>query len=127
MDQTAPRRNWLAQSALIVFLVLALGPGLTLLTIAYFSRTTIDIVHELEDDSVVIVGIGNSGNNFSREPGRRLARILEEVESTPTITDEMLQATYDGLWQRAQAGHVDAASVIVRIAEIQRKPKEESK
>ena len=49
------------------------------------------------------------------------ARSLAELETTAPVTDEVLQRTYDAILERARQGDVEAAGVVLRIAELQRR------
>ncbi|TDJ40778.1 MAG: hypothetical protein E2O54_06905 [Gammaproteobacteria bacterium] len=54
----------------------------------------------------------------------RVAVALASFESTPRVTDEVLQALYEQIREQALAGDMDATLVVLKVAALQRKPNE---
>lgn len=54
----------------------------------------------------------------------RVARALSQFEATPEVTDEDIQALYRVIREQAMAGELDAALVVLKVAQHQREPRE---
>ena len=69
----------------------------------------------------VISGMGNSGNHIGTAAlWASLAEQLAEHEATPRVGDEDVQRVFAAVRQRALEGDVEAALVVLRLAEEQR-------
>jgi hypothetical protein len=78
----------------------------------------------LGDDFVS--GIGNGGNRFYATPViDELAEQLASNAVVQPVTDEMLRRAFDAIAERAAAGDADAALILFRVAEEQRKAQAE--
>ena len=76
-----------------------------------------------EDGIVSIRGFGNSGNTFYGSPSaRRLSRLLKVDRDLPPVTDEELRRIVAAVKERALAGEVEAAHLLVELAVAQRAP-----
>jgi hypothetical protein len=70
----------------------------------------------------VVTGLGNGGNRFYATPVMdELAEQLAENGVVPPVTDEMLRSAFDAIASRAASGDPDAALILFRVAEEQRK------
>jgi hypothetical protein len=70
----------------------------------------------------VVTGFGNGGNRFYANPVMDdLAEQLANNSVVPPVTDEMLRAAFDAIATRAASGDADAALILFRVAEEQRK------
>jgi hypothetical protein len=71
-------------------------------------------------------GFGNGGNRFYATPVMdELAEQLASNEVVPPVTDEMLRAAFDAIAGRAARGEPDAALILFRVAEEQRRAQPE--
>ena len=71
-------------------------------------------------------GFGNGGNRFYATPVMdELAEQLASNEVVPPVTDEMLKAAFAAIAGRAARGDPDAALILFRVAEEQRKAQSE--
>jgi hypothetical protein len=78
----------------------------------------------LGDD--VVTGIGNGGNRFYAPPViDELAEHLAGNVVVATVTDEMLRTAFDAISARAADGDPEAALILFRVAEEQRKAEDE--
>jgi hypothetical protein len=69
-----------------------------------------------------VSGVGNGGNRFYATPVvDELAEQLAENAVVPSVTDEMLRTAFDAIAGRAASGDPDAALILFRVAEQQRK------
>jgi len=69
-----------------------------------------------------IGGFGNSANQiFAGGVGDELAAALAAEPTTPKVTDEMLVAIYAAILERAESGDPEAALVILKVADAQRR------
>ena len=72
-----------------------------------------------------INGIGNSGNRLLGEGiSRELADALAESDAVPAVSDDTLAAIFGAIVTRARSGDPEAALIVLRTAEAQRKPDE---
>lgn len=72
------------------------------------------------------VGLGNSGNRVL-EGGMMLEEVAEALSKhpgTPEVTDQMLGDIFSAILRRANEGEPEAALIVLRVAEEQRKPAE---
>jgi hypothetical protein len=70
----------------------------------------------------VVTGLGNGGNRFYATPVMdELAEELAGNAVVPPVTDEMLRTAFDAIAGRAASGDPDAALILFRVAEEQRK------
>lgn len=70
-----------------------------------------------------VTGLGNGGNRFYATPVMdELAEQLAGNAVVPPVTDEMLRTAFDAIAGRAASGDPDAALILFRVAEEQRKP-----
>ncbi len=83
--------------------------------------TTVDFVRSrLRLPGVLILGLGNSGNNVRLEAaGDDLAAAIAAHPACPQISDAELAAIVEALRRRAGQGEVDAAQLIFKIAMLQ--------
>jgi hypothetical protein len=82
--------------------------------------TTAAFACGLGDD--VVTGLGNGGNRFYATPGMdELAEQLAGNAVVPPVTDEMLRTAFEAIASRAANGDPDAALILFRVAEEQRK------
>lgn len=71
-----------------------------------------------------VSGFGNGGNRVYADPVRdELAELLVSTGSAPEITDRELRAIHEAIEQRAAAGELDAALVVLQVAALQREAK----
>lgn len=71
----------------------------------------------------LVSGVGNSGNRFYARPTiDELAEQLAGSEVVAPVTNDMLRAAFDAIVARAAEGDSEAALVLFRVAEAQRKP-----
>jgi hypothetical protein len=54
-----------------------------------------------------------------------VARALSELDTTPPVTDEELREIYVTIRDAAREGNLEAVQVVLRLAAIQRAPKED--
>lgn len=74
----------------------------------------------------VVTGLGNGGNRFYATPVMdELAEQLAANAVVPPVTDEMLRTAFDSIAGRAASGDPDAALILFRVAEEQRKAQSE--
>ena len=74
----------------------------------------------------VVSGFGNSGNHFGEDDvPTRLVRLLARHDGTPEITDEELARVFSVVRQKALDGDLESALVVYRLAERQRRDREE--
>jgi hypothetical protein len=72
----------------------------------------------------LVSGVGNGGNRFYATPVMdELAEQLAGSAVVPPVTDEMLGTAFDAIAGRAESGDPDAALILFRVAEAQRKGK----
>lgn len=70
----------------------------------------------------VVTGLGNGGNRFYAAPVMdELAEELAGNAVVPPVTDEMLRTAFDAIAERAAGGDSEAALILFRVAEEQRK------
>jgi len=70
----------------------------------------------------VVTGFGNGGNRFyATSVMDELAQQLAKGAVVPPVTDEMLRTAFDAIAGRAESGDPDAALILFRVAEEQRK------
>lgn len=69
---------------------------------------------------------GNGNVVAKDEMADRVARALARFEATPEVTDEDIQALYGVIRAQAMAGELDAALVVLKVAQRQREPDEAS-
>ncbi len=70
----------------------------------------------------LVSGVGNSGNRFYASPVMdELAEQLASSELVAPVTDDMLRSAFDAIVARAADGDSEAALVLFRVAEAQRK------
>ena len=70
----------------------------------------------------LIKGIGNSGNHFHFDPTtHKLPDLIATNETIPAITDEQLAETFQAVLARALEGDLEAATIVFKAAEIQRR------
>ncbi len=83
--------------------------------------TTVDFVRSrLRLPGVLILGLGNSGNNVRLEAtGDDLAATIAAHPACPHISDAELAAIVEALRRRAAQGEVEAAQLIFKIAVLQ--------
>ena len=83
--------------------------------------TTVDFVRSrLRLPGVLILGLGNSGNNVRLEAaGDDLAAAIAAHPACPRISDAELASIMEALRRRAGQGEVDAAQLIFKIALLQ--------
>lgn len=72
-----------------------------------------------------VAGLGNGGTRFGQSAISELAEELASNEVVAPVTDEMLRASFDAIVARAAQGDADAALVLFRVADAQRKAEEE--
>ncbi len=73
-----------------------------------------------------VSGIGNGGNRFYATPViDELAEQLGSSAVVQPVTDQMLRRAFDAIVERAVAGDADAALILFRVAEEQRKAQAE--
>lgn len=93
----------------------ALATHLLLLAVA-----TAALACGIGDD--LVSGVGNGGNRFYASPVMdELPRQLAESAVVPPVTDQMLRTAFDAIADRAESGDPDAALILFRLAEEQRK------
>ena len=69
---------------------------------------------------VLILGVGNSGNQIGAQSGNdAAATLIASHPACPRISDAELTAIVDALRLRAGQGDVEAAQLIFRIANVQ--------
>ena len=68
---------------------------------------------------------GNANTVVRDEVGQRVAAALARFDSTPTVTDADIQAVYGMIREQALAGELQAALVLLKVAERQRAAEEE--
>ena len=69
-----------------------------------------------------VSGLANGGNRFYATPVMdELAEQLAGNAVVPPVTDEMLRTAFDAIAGRAASGDPDAALILFRVAEEQRK------
>jgi hypothetical protein len=74
----------------------------------------------------VVSGLGNGGNRFYATPVMdELAEQLAGNGVVPPVTDEMLRTAFDAIAGRAASGDPEAALILFRVAEEQRKAQSE--
>ena len=74
----------------------------------------------------VVTGLGNGGNRFYAPPViDELAEHLAGNAVVAPVTDEMLRTAFDAISARAAAGDPEAAFILFRVAEEQRKVRNE--
>ena len=74
----------------------------------------------------VVTGLGNGGNRFYATPVLdELAEELAENGVVPPVTDEMLRTAFAAISGRAANGDPEAALILFRVAEAQRKAESE--
>ena len=74
----------------------------------------------------IVSGIGNGGNRFYATPViDELAEYLASNAVVEPVTDEMLRSAFDAIGKRAANGDPDAALILFRLAEEQRKAQAE--
>ncbi len=73
-----------------------------------------------------IVGLGNSGNRIS-EGGMldEVAEALADYEGTPQVSDALLGQIFAAVVGRATEGDPEAALIVLRVAERQRRVEQE--
>lgn len=70
----------------------------------------------------LIRGMGNGANRiYLGGVGAELAESIGASPAISKVSDEDLQAAYLAIRQRAMSGEIDAAMVLFRVAEIQRR------
>ena len=70
----------------------------------------------------VVSGFGNGGNRFYATPViDELAEQLASNAVVAPVTDEMLETAFDAIAERAANGDPDAALILFRVAEEQRR------
>jgi hypothetical protein len=70
----------------------------------------------------VVTGFGNGGNRFYATPvAEELAEELADNAVVPPVTDDMLRTAFDAIAGRAASGDPEAALILFRLAEEQRK------
>jgi NADPH-dependent glutamate synthase beta subunit-like oxidoreductase len=108
---------------LVLIVSLLVSPATMMLTLAVLGDHAQQIVADSDGDPVVVIGAGNSGNQFHRTSRdmEMLARTLAGLEQTPEVTDEVLERIRAAILQRAADGDLEAAAVVARIAEAQRR------
>ena len=75
----------------------------------------------------LVTGIANSGNTFYASPViDELAQKLAESGATPAVTDAMLLQSFRAIADGAAQGQPEAALILLRVAEAQRKRDRES-
>jgi len=73
-----------------------------------------------------IVGVGNSGNRLAGESlAEEVAEAIARHEGAPAVSDELLGQAFDAIAQHARQGDAEAALIVFRVAERQRKAKED--
>ncbi|MDJ0848873.1 MAG: hypothetical protein QNK04_10885 [Myxococcota bacterium] len=73
----------------------------------------------------VITGFGNSGNQLGAHAlWASVAHELAEHEATPAVTDEDVRRSYGVVRQHALDGELEAALVMLKLAEEQREREE---
>ena len=74
----------------------------------------------------VVTGFGNGGNRFYAPPViDELAEHLAGNAVVAPVSDEMLRTAFDAISARAENGDPEAALIIFRVAEEQRKAEDE--
>ena len=69
-----------------------------------------------------VSGVGNGGNRFYATPViDELAEQLASNAVVSPVTDEMLRTAFDAIAERAADGDPDAALILFRVAEEQRR------
>ena len=70
----------------------------------------------------LISGVGNSGNRIFLKPlSDELAAAIADHAESRVITDETLAKTVSAIIHNAEAGDPEAAFIVFRIAEMQRR------
>jgi len=70
----------------------------------------------------IVSGVGNGGNRFYATPViDELAEQLASNAVVAPVTDEMLRTAFDAIAERAANGDPDAALILFRVAEEQRR------
>ena len=69
--------------------------------------------------------IKGDGNSVATDITDAVAQALVELESTPEVGDEDLARLYGVVHEQALAGDLQAALVVLKIAEEQREPQDE--
>ena len=67
-----------------------------------------------------IVGFGNHDNHLRTDSFEELGETLAELEATPEVTDEMIGEIFAVILDRARGGDMQAARVVLAVAEEQR-------
>jgi hypothetical protein len=74
----------------------------------------------------LVSGVGNSGNRFYARPViDDLAEELAANDVVRPVTDEMLRSAFDAIAARADTGDPEAALILFRLAEEQRRAQED--
>ena len=69
----------------------------------------------------LIQGIGNSSNRiYANGIADEVAEAIAASSVVPEVPDDELRATYLAIRDRARSGDLEAAMVVLRVAEIQR-------
>jgi hypothetical protein len=90
----------------------------------FLSVATATLACGVGDD--VVTGLGNGGNRFYATPVMdELAEELAGNAVVPPVTDEMLRTAFDAIAERSAAGNPEAAFILFRVAEEQRKKQAE--
>ena len=71
----------------------------------------------------VISGLGNSDNHIGTDAiWESLADELADFEGTPSVSNEDLKSVFDVIRRHALEGELEAALVLLKLAEEQREP-----
>ena len=86
--------------------------------------TTAVLACGIGDD--VVTGLGNGGNRFYAPPViDELAEHLAANAVVAAVTDDMLRTAFDAISARAADGDPEAALILFRVAEEQRRAENE--
>lgn len=70
----------------------------------------------------LISGVGNSGNRiYTNDTVTELAAALAASAETPAVADEWLEAAFEALVEKAKKGDLEAALLLLKLAEQQRR------
>jgi hypothetical protein len=93
------------------FVALLIGLGIGILGLSDFRRI----------DNPVISGVGNIDETVIADlDAHRIAELAVELDAAGPVTDEMLSESLNAVEAKAAGGDVEALSVLVEIARLQR-------
>ena len=68
-----------------------------------------------------VSGFANTNNRIYADSTRdELAELLVSTKAAPEVSDEAIRAIHEAISQRAAAGDLDAALVVLQVAALQR-------